>query len=376
MNQFLKGLLLDACKRCQVLQEILRNRDFHQDLAASILGVYRELEVLRRAFCSILDDPAFGDPILLRNQLQEYKRLAEQLYLAESYPIPFITRYDDTDHELSQLCAALIRQINHPLDPPLVAAFSNQYYWTVWGFNLICIPAAEGQFLLGIGDLCHELGHILLAHRESEFTLTFLGELLSYIRSEQARVRTEQRSPDYYQFYDYLFAAWKDRWTREFIADIIAVYISGPAYGWQNLRLCTQMTRGVYDNRLDSLHPSDESRMRAILAVLRQMEHEDPAFRIARKWDEYIALTGDTETTDYRLCYPETLISSLVNYTLDICRDLGVRPFTDSISDKAKPNIIALLDNAWEIFLSSPESYPGWESQQIAELFRLIKQSR
>lgn len=373
MNRFLKGLLLDADKRCQVLQELLRSGDFHQDLRSSTLGVYHQLERLHRAFRSILDDPAFGDPLLLRNQLQEYKRLAEQLSLIESYPIPFITRYDATDHELSQLCAALIRQINHPLAPPLVAAFSNQYYWTVSGFNFICIPAAEGQFLLGMGDLCHELGHILLGHREREFTFNFLRELLSHIRSEQDRVRTEQRPPSYYQFYDQLFAAWKDRWTREFIADIVAAYMAGPAYAWQHLRLCAQMTRGVYDNRLDSLHPSDESRMRAILAVLRQMGHEDLAGRIAGKWNEYVALTGDTETTDYRLCYPEMLINSLVNHTLDVCHDLGVRPFINTISDEAKPSIIALLDNAWDVFLSSPESYPDWESQQIEELFQLLQ---
>jgi len=372
MNQFLQGLLLDLDKRCQILQEMLRNGDFHQDLGSATIGVYHQLEMLHRELRSLLDDPALGNPILLRNQFQDYKRLAEQLSLIESYPVPFIMRYHAADHELSLLCAALTRQINYPLDAPLVAAFSNQYYWTVPGFNLVCIPATEGRFLLGLGDLCHELGHILLLRYETVFTSTFLTEVSSHISSEQERVRTEQRPPNYHQFYDRLLAAWRDRWTREFAADIIAVYTAGPAFGWQNLRLCAQMTRDIFDNDLESLHPSDESRMRAIFAVLHQMGRENEADKITGKWTQYVELTDDEETTDYHLCYPENLISSLVNHVLNTCASIKLRPFTETTSDETRPNLIALMNGAWEGFLSNPASYSEWESEQIEVLSRLL----
>lgn len=372
MNQFLQGLLLDLDKRCQILQDMLRNGDFHQDLHSATAGVYRQLEMLHRELRSLLDDPALGNPVLLRNQLQNYKRLAEHLSLVESYPIPFIMRYHPADHELSLLCAALTRQIDYPLDAPLVAAFSNQYYWTVPGFNLVCIPATEGRFLLGLGDLCHELGHILLVRYEAEFTSTFLSEVSSHIRSERERVRTDQRPPNYHQFYDRLLAAWRDRWTREFVADIIAVYAAGPAFGWQNLRLCARMTRDIFDNDLESLHPSDESRMRAILAVLHQMGRENEADEIAGKWTQYVELTGDAETTDYYLCYPENLINSLVDHVLSTCASIKLRPFTETASDKTRLNLIALMNRAWEEFLSTPVSYPEWENEQTEELSRLL----
>ena len=359
MDRFLRGLLLDLDKRCQVLQGMLREGNFHQDLQSYSLEVYRQLEILHREILSFLGDPALGASALLQNQFQQYKRLAERLHLIESYPIPFIMRYQSYDHNLFLLCTALTRQIHYPLTVPLVAALSHEYYWTIAGFNLIYIPTGEGEFLLGLSDLCHELGHILLLHSEAKFTGAFNSELLSYIRSEQQRVRNEQRPPEYHQFYERLFVAWKDRWTKEFVADIVATYIAGPAFGWQHLRLCAQMSEYIFEKRLEPgmLHPSDDSRMRAILTVLRQIEHKKEADGIAAKWNEYVTLIGDVEPTDYRLCYPDNLIHSLVNHVLNACRDIGLRPFTDTVSDETKPNLIALMNRAWDQFFSNPESY-------------------
>jgi hypothetical protein len=374
MDRFLRGLLLDLDKRCQVLQGILRDGNFHQDLQSYSLFCYRQLEILHREVISLLGDPALGASALLQNQFQQYKRLAERLHLIESYPIPFIMRYQSYDHNLFLLSAALARQIHYPLTVPLVAALSHEYYWTIAGFNLIYIPAGEGEFLLGLSDLCHELGHILLLHSEAKFTFAFNLELLSYIRSEQQRVRNEQRPPDYHPFYERLFVAWKDRWTKEFVADIVATYIAGPAFGWQHLRLCAQMSQNIFEKGLESwiLHPSDESRMRTILTVLRLLEHKKEADEIAEKWNQYVTLTGDVPPTDYRLCYPENLIHSLVNHVLNACRDIGLRPFTDTASDEIKPNLIAIMNRTWDEFFSNPESYSEWESKQVLKLFRLL----
>ena len=38
-----------------------------------------------------------------------------------------------------------------------------------------------------------------------------------------------------------LQAIWKE-WSIELIADVVATYLTGPAYGWANVRLCMNIS--------------------------------------------------------------------------------------------------------------------------------------
>jgi hypothetical protein len=260
--------------------------------------------------------------------------------------------------------------VRWPTLTPLVAALSSQYYWTMPDFNLICTPATEGTTLLGLPDLCHELGHILLLHYETTLTGDFIHELATYIEHEQRRVAAQQRPPEYRRLYNLLFAQWHDAWLREFVSDMIATYLVGPAFGWQHVRLCAGRSQDAYHPALGETaeHPADEARLRGVLAVLALMGAQEAGARIGALWRDYLAASGETSPADYEVCYPQTLIASLARHTVEVCRALGLRGFGPVIDPLGTDDIFALLDEAWERFLIDPQSYADWERQQLEKL--------
>jgi hypothetical protein len=45
-----------------------------------------------------------------------------------------------------------------------------------------------------------------------------------------------QRPPGYIALYDRVLAQWIDSWLPEFVGDMVATYLVGPAFGWQHIR--------------------------------------------------------------------------------------------------------------------------------------------
>ena len=248
MEQFLRGLLRDLEHHCAVLRDRLVAIPADPDVRTHALQAYREVESIRREVVQLLQDPSLGLSILMPNHLQVYKRWSERVSVIESYPFLFVERYAPSDRHLTRLCQRLTLQIGWPLPPPLVAAFSNQYYWTMTEFNIICVPAAEGASLLGLPDLCHELGHILHLARWETLVGTFLRELASYIFQEQRRVATEQRPTEYRSLYTILFAQWEGSWLLEFVGH------GGHLSRWSSLRVAARAV--VCEHELGGLPPN------------------------------------------------------------------------------------------------------------------------
>jgi hypothetical protein len=372
VEEFLRGLLHDLEQRCAFLRDTVAAIPADPDARDHAVLAYRMVEGIRRNVAQLLVDPSLGAPMLLRNHLQLYKRWNELATLIESYPLPFIERYAGWDRRLTRLCRRLAEQVEWPTPLPLVAAFSSQYYWTMPDFNLICAPPTEGTTLLGLPDLCHELGHILLLHHEATLIGDFVQELGAYIEQEQRRVAAQQRPPEYRRLYNLLSAQWHDAWLREFIADMVATYLVGPAFGWQHVRLCAGRGQDAYHPTLGGTveHPADEARLRGMLAVLELMGAPEASAQVGALWHGYLAISGETRPADYEVCYPQELIESLARYTVEGCRTLGLRGF-DQIVDPPRANDIpALLGKAWERFLTDPQAYADWERQRLQRLWQ------
>ncbi|MEW6001196.1 MAG: hypothetical protein AB1638_00885 [Nitrospirota bacterium] len=373
MDQFLQGLLIDLLSRCDVLRLLVSKESYHEDVREYIGEIIERLEKITIEAQQILKDPAFGALQLLQNHLQDYNRLVERLHFIESFPVPFVTRYNKTDQKITRFCKLLVKEINYPLPPPLIACFSNQYYWTKPDFNLICSSTLESDFLLGLPDLCHELGHILLYKYEDRLLTKFLEELKDYIRAEIQRVKREQKPNRYIEGYMHLFEQWKDRWVKEFISDMIATYITGPAFGWQHLRLCAGMTRNIYYPGFyeGAIHPSDESRMRGIFAMMRLLKIGNN--KMEEKWNHYKSIAGNIEPQEYRLCYPDQLIESLAKYTYKACQEIQLKSYIQQSSTSVqKSSIVLILNNAWEYFLNVPEHYRDKEVILLNEIQMLL----
>ncbi len=217
---------------------------------------------------------------------------------------------------------------------------------------------------------CHELGHVLLLAYKALFVVVFLHALEHYILEEQRRVDTEQRPLQYRSLYDLLLMQWKDAWVLEFVADMVATYLVGPAFGWQHLRLCTGNSQAVYYPGLNDMaeHPADEARLRGIIAVLEQMGASEAVDRVQALWDHYLAVCGETLPPDYEVCYPQVLIEALAQRTVEVCRTLSLQGF--DAPGTSGGNIPSLLNEAWERFLADPQTYADWERSQLETLWR------
>jgi len=372
VEQLVRGLLIDLLNRCDVLKRLLKKDGYHEDVRDYIDWIVRELEKVIVDTQQILKDPAFESPQLLPNNLHSYNRLVEKLHFIESYPVPFVIRFNETDQKITRLCKLLVEEINYPLPSPLIACFSNQYYWTKPEFNLICSSTLESDFLLGLPDLCHELGHILVFKYKDNFLTKFLMELEEYIRTELYRIKAEQKPNNYIEGYAHLYIRWKDHWVKEFISDMIATYITGLSFGWQNMRLCAGMSLNIYTPGFyeEGKHPSDESRMRGIFAMLRLLKIDYS--KVEEKWNHYKAIAGNIEPQEYRLCYPDTLIESLAKYTYRACQEIQLKSYTKQSSSFTQTSIVFILNNAWEYFLDNPEDYRDKEVVLLNKIQMLL----
>lgn len=65
MDQFLRGLLHDLERRCELLRDRLANSQVHPDAQNHAVSTYGALEQLRREAAQLLVDPDLGTPALL-----------------------------------------------------------------------------------------------------------------------------------------------------------------------------------------------------------------------------------------------------------------------------------------------------------------------
>ena len=345
MQEFLRALLYDWERRCATLRDRLSGIPADPDVRDHALGGYQVVERARRDTVRLLEDPSLGASALLANHLQTYRRGDELATLVESDLLPFVERYSESDRRLTRLCRCLLEQVHGSLPAPLVVALSSQYYWTQPVFNLICVPAAEETSFLGLPDLCHELGHILFLHHEPTLVGNFVEQLAEYILQEQRWVDTDQRPPQYRSLYDVLFSQWRDAWIQEFVSDMIATYLVGPAFRWQHVRLCAGRSQGAFYPSLGETaqHPADEARLCGIEAVLGQIGMADVSSRIRALWNRYVDVSRESMPADYPLCYSQSLIESLAQNMVEGCRSLGLRSYSDRPSPTQTKDIPSLI---------------------------------
>jgi len=338
-------------------------RDYVDEIHTGANQILREIE-------SLLADPDLGNARLLPNQFFSFSRLAERLSGIEWHPLSSITRYDDTDRYIGRLCSLLAHQINYPLACPLVSGFSSNYYGAYPPYRLVKVPATEHLFLLGLPDMCHEMAHILFYNYKGDFLGRFPSTLSSYIRGEKDRRNSEGASPRYQELYDTLEANWKDRWTTEFACDMIATFTVGPAFGRTHLRLCSSLDPDIFTPGFGqySTHPSGESRLRAIMAMLTDMELNDDTQAIQNSWDKYLVVNGSRKPMEYDLCYPDMLIDSLAKAVHSGCLKVGLVPYKDQRASSDDMNLPLLLNEAWSILFSDTKNYANWEAKQVKRL--------
>lgn len=370
VEALLKGLGFDLQQRCLAIQRVLENRTFSYEIQEYVKEVCGKIDHVQQEIEVLLRDPALGNTKLLPNQFFSFSRLAEKLSEIEWYPLPAITRYNDTDYYLGYLCTLLAHQVRYPLRIPLVSGFSSNYYGTIPLYHLIKVPVSEHLFLLGLPDLCHELGHILYSNYTGSFLGNFFSDLSVYIQREKQRRIKEGASPKYQDLYDILETEWRDHWTTEFVSDMIAVFMVGAAFGHTHLRLCCSLDSNVFRPGFGepSTHPSGESRMRAIVAMLKRIGLDEDSNIIQDRWLKYLSAIGSKKPMEYDHCYPDVLIEPLAREVYNGCVKIGLMVYKDQQVSNNDINLSALLNEAWTVLLANPQGYAEWESVQVKRL--------
>ena len=191
-QSLLTSLLHDLERRCELIKDRLSGLD-DPDTRAYVFVAYDEIEKMRREIMALRADPTLGWDAFRRNQFAQYRLRKQRLSILESYTLPFVERYSDQDRRLTRLCQRLLTQVHWPLPPPLVTAFSSQYYWVPSAADFIAAPATETMSLVGLPDMCHELGHLLWRHRHADLVGEFVNDILKYIRDQLHRIDVEHR---------------------------------------------------------------------------------------------------------------------------------------------------------------------------------------
>ncbi len=375
MESLLTGLVWDLREKCKAIWQILQSNNAKVEIKDYVDWISDKTTYILQGIDDLLNQPDFCDPKVLKHQCFIYSRLYHGLSQVEWFALPAISRYNDGDHYLNFLCSSLAQQVAYPLPAPLASGFSEGNYGTYPLYRLIKVPAAEPSFLLGLPALCHELGHILITFHESDYRhiiKDFSTTLSSYIDTKKQEPGT---SPKVLASYDGLKIEWKDRWAVEFTCDVIGTFMIGPAFGYSHLRLCI-LDRDVFRpgfGESNNKHPSPESRIRAILAMLKMTGFPQESTVIHDRWLKYLSMTATKSPADYDCCYPDTLIDSLVQRVHDWCVRIGLTPYKHQQATTNDGNLTLLVNEAWTLLLTNPKDYGKWELQKVKNLRSLSR---
>ena len=325
----------------------------------------------------LLDDPLMNLPDYQSERLRQFRRIVEHMSLLETTAIAALERHNKDDIFLNGLIEVIKSETYYPLLPPVVTSLSQQYFHIFPNLNLLFVPLSEGDFLLHLPDLYHELAHPLLTERYNPRVKPFqtalsqaLDVVLRYIADERSKEeRRGIRAPQRISFYLYLWQKCWLEWLIEFFCDLYGICTIGPAFAWSHIYLCAKYSHDPYDVPTVSLlsHPADDARMKAMLYALTMLGFTKDADEIKAKWEDLITISVGKATPEYRRCFPDNLIQQITKEAVAGVTSIGCCV--------AKPqnttSIYRLLNDSWVEFWRDPVGYIAWEREAVKKMRNL-----
>jgi len=241
-------------------------------------------------------------------------------------------------------------------------ALSSQYYWALPSADLVFVPCSEPFHLLSLADLYHELAHFILEREKARLLAPLLVIIDEYFQRQLREAQQNNWPAESVNRIRERKARWERTWIEEFAADMFAAFWAGPAFGWCNLRLCTNQSVELFLGA--DIHPADDARHAGIQAMLRLTGNDVAAARIDTRWNELISLSGQSKPAEYDLTYPKELIDQVASAISTVARDLGMTAWTPAPAGNDF-HIGRMLNDAWDAFFSAPATFAAHEKQQI-----------
>jgi hypothetical protein len=372
MSSLLHELLHDLRQRCCHLLEELKKLDrLHDEARPYRDSTEKRVERAGQLIEAILVDPGLNHPLLVRNYYHDYKRLSEMVFNLEAGPITALKHFEDDDRDITRIVARICQEIGYPYPPPLCVAISSQYYWALPAADLVFVPCSEPFHLLSLADLYHELAHFILEREKHSLAAPLLRVVDGYFQRQLREAHQNNWPAASIDRIRERKACWEGNWYEEFAADMFATFWAGPAFGWCNLRLCTNQSVELFLGA--DVHPADDARHAGIQGMLLQTGNDAQAARIDARWQELIRLSGQSPPPEYELTYPKVLMEQIAAAISAAAAGIGMTPWSGS---PATPDfhIGALLNNAWDSFLSEPAKFAAFEKQQIEAIRARLSQ--
>lgn len=373
MNEYFDGAVNQLLERGQRLIVMIPTglpREFHLLERTCRDRLTNTLDELRQ----LITDGIWFKPENQPERLRQFKRLVRDLDILETVCIAALERANHSDLHLNRLVERIRQEIAYPLLPPVVTPLSQAYFQTWPDFHLMLVPLSEGNFLLHLPDLYHELAHPLFHERYDQRIIPFLDAFHEVIEAVTIYTETElekekrRGGPD--PLSDYLelwLICWLKGWAEEFFCDLFAVYTLGPAFAWSHLHLSA--TRGDEPYKVPlgtrvTTHPPDGARMAVMLEGLALTGFGKEAVEIEEQWNSLSVTTQSQPEAEYVRCFPPNLIKQLAEKALAGIKGMKCRIARPVTSDY----VHSVFNQAWGEFWRDPGSYVKWEKQAVEAL--------
>lgn len=367
LEGYFQGTAAQLRDRASVLlNNIPRNlpREFH-------LLIQLCQHAIREALSELawLSDAPMQAPNVQSERLRHLRRIVRDLDNLENVAIAALNRADPKqDRWLNLLMEQIRADIAFPLLPPVVTSLSGEYFHTFPAYNLVRVPLVEGNFLLHLPDLYHEVSHLLFAQHDDPKIAPFLSAVTRTLDrvlghfTDTISLEKRRNGPELLRYH---MKHWQESWSRpwliEFFCDAFALYTVGPAFAWSHFHLVAKRGQDPFevDPGYRYTHPADGARMEVLLKGLRLSGFSREAGEIRRQWEQLIAANGSRKDPDYVACYPDSLLAVVAREALQGVEGMGcvvVRPGNEG-------KVSSVLNQAWDEFWLNPMAYSEWEHE-------------
>jgi len=371
MDAYLAGALDDMEARIRFLKA--RVRPVGRENATLVRTCRERLDGLARRAQSLGSDQKWKQPANAAARFREFRILVGELDELEYVAVQVLSRWSDDDTAANILIERAAREIAYPLAAPVAACQSRQYYHVLPSLGLMLIPPAEGAFLLHLPDLYHELAHPLLTELNDPTIEPLQHALLSLyldadgrIEVELDRERARRSAPQAFQYY---LAGWRASWRSwltEFVCDVFAAHVAGPAFAWAHLHLTAKRGGDPYAVPLgrSESHPADAARMAVLLEALELNGWGAQTSAIRGRWERMMAVAGYQSTPEYVRCFPPSLLDSIARGTVAAVERVGCT----ACQPQNVAGIPGVLLAAWDEFWRAPSTYSQWQQSNARAL--------
>ncbi len=371
MLQFIEAVLTETIERARRLKAKTPNvPDIHFQVLER--GCSEELDRNIERLYFLLTDQDYQRSDSQEARLKEFKSVVRDFDVLENVGFAALTRCHEDDIGICKFIQRICKEINYPLQPPTVVCLSKDYYCIYPHLKLLCVPLLESDSLLHLPDLYHELGHPLLTEENNPKVEPYqkeLGKFLVAIRSYFTKKIVHDRrnsNAENERLFSHWMKSWMN-WSIEFYCDIYATATLGPAFAWAHLYLA--LKRGgnpFFVPKVGQIvdHPNDESRAFVIAEVLRKLGFQEDADAIASKWNSFTPVTSYIREDDFKHAYPLELMQKVAESGLQAAKRIDSK-----IASPEKQGVVSnLLNEAWKIFLKSPDEFIDREREMVLKI--------